>query len=96
MIVAFSLSGSDRCIEFIVINRGVDDLVAMGFRVGWLNATRNRVPAVEEEDSHRANSPTTNATRLSLIRTTKPPLLGLLEMLAALIVSHAGRGIEPV
>lgn len=57
--------------------------------VGRLDATWDRMPAVEEEDFHDVNSPTTDATGFALIGTAKATLLGLLEMLTALIVSHA-------
>jgi hypothetical protein len=51
--VAFGLGGADGLVEVVVIEGRVDDLVAMIGEVGRLDAARNRMPAVEEEDSHR-------------------------------------------
>jgi hypothetical protein len=51
--VAFGLGGADGLVEVVVIEGRVDDLVAVIGEVGRLDTSRNRMPAVEEEDLHR-------------------------------------------
>jgi hypothetical protein len=41
-----TLGDPDRLGEILVMQLGVDDLVAVLGQVGWFNAARNRLPAV--------------------------------------------------
>ena len=43
--------GRGKCGVEVVVESRVDDLVAVIFQVGRLDAAWNRVPAVEEQDS---------------------------------------------
>jgi len=52
MLIEFSLGGRYSSGEIIVIECRIDDLVAVIFQVGRFDATRDRVPAVKEEDFH--------------------------------------------
>ena len=52
VLVIFGLSRADGGIEIVIIESGIDDFVAVGFKVRRLEAAYDAVPAVEEEDGH--------------------------------------------
>jgi hypothetical protein len=54
MFVERRLAGSDGGIEVIVVERWVNDFVAVIHQESRFDAARYAVPAVEEEDFHRA------------------------------------------
>ena len=54
VLIVFGLSGADRQPKVVVIEGRVDERVAVVAEIGWFDAARNAVPAVEKQDLHHA------------------------------------------
>jgi hypothetical protein len=54
MFVELGLGGRKCSVEIIFVKGGVDDFVAVILEVGRLDAARNAVSSVQEEDFHIA------------------------------------------
>ena len=66
MLIEFRLGRRNRRDEVVIVECGIDDVVAVVLQVRRLDATRNRVPAMKEEDFQRPSLLATTHREVSL------------------------------
>jgi hypothetical protein len=74
MLFELGLGGLEGFLEVLVVEIGIDDLVAVVLQVGRFDAAWDRVPAVKEEDFHFSPCSTNIPANAPSIMSIRPRL----------------------
>ena len=75
MPVELGLGDYHGLIEILVVQGGIQDLVAVLGQVGRLDAARCRLPAMKEENYHQSSKPSLRASAKSFSALELSPIL---------------------